>query len=202
MKPFNEDWITNKTLPWLFVVTLLSMLCLGLTMANAEDNSRPVDKPRAAAEIYPAPWQNDKPEDDHSFECYGSVLIGSRHFGDEKGRTDYRCGWVNQFDRLEVVDKVWSGNLKESEHFYDCPPNTVMTGRRHRDDEHGSTAYQCAKVIDSWGNAIQVVPGPQVDVGDYENSVFECPENQAITYRGHDGDTESGNVFFKCGTLW
>lgn len=190
---------------WFSYAVIISTLCLGQTTASGEDPIRPAEKPRAAATITPWDWSYNHPEDDHHVSCavvFQGVMIGSAHDGDENGDTRYRCGKVRQFIDLNPVEMAWSLNQNESDHAYDCPPNTVMTGREHIGDENGATRYECAKLKDDWGNDIQVIPGERIDAGDFEGSNFECPENQVLVHRGHRGDTESGNVYYKCATLW
>lgn len=196
----SNNGTSRWLLRWLSYVVIMSIFCLGQTTASGQD---PVKKgARRDVTVIPRVWSAEFHENDHSVSCPDGVMIGMAHDGDENGPTRYRCGKVHQFVDLPPVERVWSDNLTESDHAYACPKNKVMTGRSHDDDENGDTRYECAKLKDDWGNDIQVLPGDEVNAGDFEGSSFECPENQVITYRKHDGDTESGNVYFKCATLW
>ena len=85
---------------------------------------------------------------DHRYECPPpTIMTGRGHYHDEKGPTWYMCGTAKGGafgDTLQPANRVWTGDIKESESNYTCPAGQVMTGRGHRGDENGWTIYQCA----------------------------------------------------------
>lgn len=92
-----------------------------------------------------------------------------------------------------------SSSMKESESYYLCPTNTVMTGRYHKDDENGQTQYEYAtlKAVDEDGNA--VVGTITVEDVQWSSSVkesssaYNAPANRVIVGRQHSGD-ENGDT--------
>lgn len=202
MKPMIAAQFKQRISKGLFYAAVMSTFVLAQTMTGCQGPIKPAEKQRAPATITPWSWSNEFKESDHLFDCADGVMIGIQHAGDENGPTRYRCGKVHQFVDLPPTERAWSGDVKESDHAYDCPPNMVMTARKHYGDENDGTWYECAILKDDWGNDIQVIPNERVDAGDYEGSNFECPANQVLTHRGHKGDTESGNVYYRCATLW
>lgn len=90
--------------------------------------------------------------------------------------------------------------MKESESYFLCPNNTVMSGRYHTGDENGQTQYEYAslKAVDENG---VVVPGV-VTVEDVTWSTsfkessgngYDAPTNRVIVGRQHSGD-ENGQT--------
>ncbi|MBB5781789.1 hypothetical protein [Nonomuraea jabiensis] len=78
-------------------------------------------------------------------ENYG--LRGRRHDGDEHGWTEYYPAalfWQGKV--VKLVDRRWSGQMKENDHSSRAWPNEIMTGRWHAGDENGDTTYQYARV--------------------------------------------------------
>ncbi|GAA0823712.1 hypothetical protein ACFQVD_03360 [Streptosporangium amethystogenes subsp. fukuiense] len=75
------------------------------------------------------------------------ALVGRRHILDENGWTRYRSAslaWRGQTVRL--IDPLWTGDLKESNHNYQTGTQRVLIGRAHSGDENGNTRYQHAYV--------------------------------------------------------
>ncbi|MEU7004413.1 hypothetical protein [Nonomuraea sp. NPDC046570] len=75
------------------------------------------------------------------------ALVGRQHIFDENGWTWYRSAslsWRGQ--TVRVIDPVWTGNLKESNHNYQTDTQRVLIGRAHSGDENGNTRYQHAYV--------------------------------------------------------
>ncbi|PBI97453.1 hypothetical protein BSG18_55710 [Pseudomonas ogarae] len=84
---------------------------------------------------------------EYKFACpTNEVMTGRGHYYDEHGPTWYFCGTVTDAwgDPMQVGNRSWTDDIKESDSSYTCPSGTVMTGRGHRDDENGWTQYQCA----------------------------------------------------------
>ena len=85
----------------------------------------------------------------YKFECPDNkVLVGRGHAGDENGSTKYYCAPLKDAwgEPLQVGNRVWSADIKESDSNYNCPTGNVMTGRGHNGDENGTTWYQCSEL--------------------------------------------------------
>ncbi|OUO53756.1 hypothetical protein B5F77_05360 [Parabacteroides sp. An277] len=92
-----------------------------------------------------------------------------------------------------------SSSMKESESYYLCPTNTVMTGRYHKDDENGQTQYEYAtlRAVDENGKAVSGT----ITVEDVQwsspvaesSSNFNVPSNRVIVGRQHKDD-ENGDT--------
>ena len=103
--------------------------------------------------------------------------------------------------KIRIIPNVrsLSSSMKESDSYYLCPTNTVMTGRYHKDDENGQTQYQYAtlKAVDENGN---VVSGT-ITVEDVQwsspikesDSTYNAPANRVIVGRQH-ADDENGDT--------
>ena len=88
-----------------------------------------------------------KESTEYKFECPDNkVLVGRGHQGDENGSTKYYCAQVMSAGNnpLQVGNRTWSADIKESGSDYTCPSGQVMAGRGHKGDENGATWYQCA----------------------------------------------------------
>lgn len=168
--------------------------------------------------ILPLPWsdwiqESGKSGSGHSeYICAdSSILIGRQHKGDENGDTRYMCGTVsyNGFPLTfpsnagSGTNGQWSSNMKEANSNYTCPVNTVMTGRRHWGDENGDTSYLCVAVTFS-GNFTAIFqagwqsPIQESGKNSGGTSSFQCPSNQMMIGRQHDGD-ENGDTRYRCG---
>lgn len=176
----------------LFFLTLLTA-----SYARAEEPSI-----QSAAEFLYYPWASAGKESASDFRCPNhQVMVGRRHNGDEHGQTSYACGLPYQFGSLRTRNsKTYAPQAEPGFHFT-CDKNTIMTGRKHQGDEKGPTTYTCAEVVDSWGHTMEVTP-VQLHTPYKESShEFECPKNQAIAGRNHDGD-ENGQTQYLCAQLW
>jgi hypothetical protein len=142
------------------------------------------------------------------------AMIGRKHQGDENGNTSYLCGKV-YYNGAEVPISTgassytyarWSADMKESNSYYTCPVNKVMTGRRHSGDENGNTSYLCTPIIyggnfvvldwdDAWSAPIQ-----ESGKSTGGESSFTCPTNKVMVGRQHEGD-ENGNTRYLCATI-
>lgn len=95
-----------------------------------------------------------------------------------------------------------TGQVKESSSSFECPANTVMTGRYHSGDENGKTAYEYAtlKALDAAGNPV----GGVITVEDQRwegnikesNGNYNTPVGRVIVGRRHSGD-ENGQTAYK-----
>lgn len=90
--------------------------------------------------------------------------------------------------------------IKESESYFLCPANTVMTGRYHTGDENGQTRYEYAtlKAVDE--NGIPVSGTITVEDVKWATSLkessgngYDAPANRVIVGRQHHGD-ENGQT--------
>lgn len=157
--------------------------------------------------------------------CTGHSVITARyHKGDEEEPTHYRCSGVGNGSTLyHVTNRTWSEYYKESGLepltpsteseintdkndfiWYECPGNTVMTGRHHKGNEDGNTRYQCATLIDPTNQNVKIVVAPESfswhwrkeSSSDYE----VCQENEVMLGRAHQGD-ENKSTWYKCGKV-
>lgn len=177
----------------LFVLTLL----MG-AYAHAEERSI-----KSPATISPGSWISAGLEHRSEIDCPANqVMTARKHYGDEEEETSYKCGKVTQFGELTTVKHKEYPAINEKGSKFKCDKDTVMTGREHEGDENGTTIYTCAEVVDSWGNKMQVTNDADTHGPIKESETeFECPANQAITGRDHNGD-ENGNTWYMCAHLW
>ncbi|GAA2902798.1 hypothetical protein GCM10010517_68740 [Streptosporangium fragile] len=93
-------------------------------------------------------WSLSQKESNSSYSSPpDQALVGRRHALDENGPTLYRSAslsWRGKTVRL--IDPVWTGDLKESNHNYQTDTQRVLIGRAHSGDENGNTRYQHAYV--------------------------------------------------------
>lgn len=148
-------------------------------------------------------WQ--KESESPNRECPGEGMISLRvhNNGDENKATRYECRVA---DGYQIKDRKWSVPFgeygREDDYIYfTCPTNTVMTGRWHTGDEEGYTRYQCASLVNSSGQAVQVEPldwseGHKESGGHSE----ACGTNQIMIGRAHEGD-ENGQTRYLCANL-
>jgi len=133
------------------------------------------------------------------------VMVGREHDGDENGNTRHKCASLKQNDTPLTVNTKLEYTAKydneSREYKFACPTNEVMTGRGHYHDENGPTWYFCGKVIDAWGDPMQVGNRTWTDDIKESNSSYTCPANTVMTGRGHRGD-ENGWTQYQCATLY
>lgn len=133
------------------------------------------------------------------------IIIGRVHSGDENGLTyfvtarllvdAYSQKPAPEGTRIVIDERFSSPELKESSSWFQCPLNTVITGRFHKGDENGTTTYQYAtlKAVDSKGNPIKgfiTVEDIRWGISGSESSGkgFIAPVNRVIVGRMHIGD--------------
>lgn len=84
----------------------------------------------------------------HYYTPDGHAVVGRMHYGDENGTTWYYSAPISwQGKPVRLVNRRWTGDMKESDHGSIAGPNEVMTGRDHYGDENGRTRYQYATVV-------------------------------------------------------
>jgi predicted carbohydrate-binding protein with CBM5 and CBM33 domain len=77
-----------------------------------------------------------------------AVILGREHGNDENGYTRYLTGTLHwRGSQVRLISRNWTESMKESNHSSQAGVNQVMTGRWHRGDENGYTAYEYGTVI-------------------------------------------------------
>lgn len=173
--------------------------------SQAQSVAQTPTAPKSNTVITKKEWKTVNKEKGSKFKCEeeypNSFLIGRRHKGDENQATGYLCGTATQFGKpVTISDHKLSDNVKESDHEYNCPTNTIMTGREHDGDENKATRYQCAKATGPMGD-LQVTPEEWSDPQIESASEFECTDNTVLVARKHYGD-ENQSTWHKCARLW
>ncbi len=120
------------------------------------------------------------------------VMVGRKHWGDENGNTEYTFRYIfyETDDSIITHNHEWSDWIQESGKngngvsLFECPIDTVMTGRQHKGDENGDTRYRYSTVLlnniplktefEMWSNRViessgewLIAPIPKVMVGRY-----------------------------------
>ncbi|WP_066371132.1 hypothetical protein [Herbidospora mongoliensis] len=76
-----------------------------------------------------------------------NAMVGREHRGDENGvTTTYFALLTWRGQPVKLVNRRWTGALRESRHESRASGDEIMTGRRHHDDENGDSFYQYATV--------------------------------------------------------
>ena len=145
-------------------------------------------------------------------------MTGRHHKGDENGQTYYTSAKlvVNKDASNEpappgtliVPDKrQTSAGIKESESYFYCDSNMVMTGRMHTGDENGTTQYEYAtlKAITPEGESvigtITVEDVQWETVSDESSGMgYDAPLGRVIVGRSHSGD-ENGSTRYATGVI-
>lgn len=188
----------------------LATLCLLLTTPGVADTADHAIKPRQQAVVIPdGKWADQQVENNHDFKCgapnsysTGYVLIGRRHYGDEREVTAYLCAHVDQNGVLgPPVDEIADQNPPSEGNYFTCPINKVMTGREHKGDENYPEWLKCATLKDGWGNDMKVTPGKWSDTYQEHNHEFKCPSGSVMIGKYHKDD-EEGPTQYRCGQLW
>ncbi len=102
--------------------------------------------------------------------------------------------------KIKIIPDVRTvtAGIKESDSYFLCPANTVMTGRYHYDDENGQTQYEYAtlKAVDENGNIVSgtitvenVLWSPAIK----ESDSSYISANRVIVGRQHNGN-ENGDT--------
>ncbi len=133
------------------------------------------------------------------------IIIGRVHSGDENGLTYFVTARLvinadsqkpaPEGTRIVIAERFSSPEFKESISLFQCPSNTVITGRNHSGDENGKTIYQYStlKAVDVNGNPIAgFITVEDVIWTKAENESsgkgFIAPVNRVIVGRKHFGD--------------
>ncbi|MFJ4387123.1 hypothetical protein ACIP02_22705 [Pseudomonas sp. NPDC089408] len=88
--------------------------------------------------------------------------------------------------------------------YFTCPPNTVMTGRKHEGDENGLTNYTCSALYlqeEAKDNQLIVEPGEWEGWAYEYQSTFSCGDGKVMIGRAHKSD-ENGPTEYRCGQLF
>lgn len=100
------------------------------------------------ARVYLSGWTAPQRESRADFSAPDHQAVAARsHEGDENGYTRYRTAtmyWRGQ--QVLLANGEVSDPYRESNHDWEAPANTVMTGRKHTGDENGTTYYRYATV--------------------------------------------------------
>lgn len=170
--------------------------CVRVTASSAEHP--PLPQP---IHVTPGNWSAGDTERKSDFTCNGNeVMVGRKHDGDENGNTFYKCGIANPAAPFQLSERVESSVIQESNSYYMCPQNKVMTGRSHTGDENGDTTYRCAAIKDAQGNRINLVRSEWTTKVRESDSTMQCAENQIMVGRRHVGD-ENGFTYIRCAQM-
>jgi hypothetical protein len=100
-----------------------------------------------------------------------------------------------------------SPEYKESSSYFECPNNTVMTGRWHNGDENGKTKYEYAtlQAVDNAGQPIEASITVEEKVWsnyfkESSGAGFTASAGRVIIGRQHSGD-ENGNTRYLTGIV-
>lgn len=100
------------------------------------------------ARVYLSEWSARQKESRADFSAPDHRAVAARwHEGDENGYTRYRTAtmyWRGQ--QVLLANGEVSDPYRESDHDWQAPANTVMTGRKHTGDENGTSYYRFATV--------------------------------------------------------
>jgi predicted RNA-binding Zn-ribbon protein involved in translation (DUF1610 family) len=80
---------------------------------------------------------------------------------------------------------------------FECPANTVMTGRMHSGDENGNTIYEYASLIPDYYFIGASGTPTEYNYKKESSSNFICQDNEVLIARQHNGD-ENGNSTYWC----
>ena len=145
-------------------------------------------------------------------------MTGRHHSGDENGQTFYHFSEAQysfqtsdrapEGTRLVPDIRQTTASQKESNSYFLCPSNCVMTGRKHDGDENGDTIYEYAslKAIDAEGNKVEGVISVKNIVWIYNivesyGLAYDAPCDKVIVGRSHKGD-ENGETGYAIGEVF
>ncbi len=177
--------------------TLDRMSCVRISVSAAT-----LTDPAPAVTLMRSNWQEIPSEEDSLFKCANGQAMSARaHFGDETKLTQYRCSTPMQAgEAVQVGEPRKSQSQEEHKSYFVCPLDTVITGREHEKKEEGRTWHFCAPLTDYQGKPLQVVPQPWSSRMKESDHTFECPGQQVLIGRRHEGD-ENGDTWYRCGQL-
>lgn len=178
---------------------------------------------------HPESWINSGPANKEDFTCPDNTVIVGRHqTGDETADTKYKCGPVEGLLRvdsalgtafpecgyrvLKDTENDWKNctdavNYKKSDqdyHYFRCPVDQVMVGRKHQGDENAETQYKCAtlyKGSEAKKNTVFVEVDANWSTPAMEQGLqFVCDANKVMVGRAHRSD-EQGDTRYLCASL-
>lgn len=146
------------------------------------------------------------------------VMTGRHHSGDENGSTYYNYSKIYAFEpstdpapkgtKIIVGERKQSVSMIESASSFQCPSNTVLTGRIHLGDENGSTIYEYAslRAISADGNVLDADITVQNitwtdEISESEGWGYDAPYGKVIVGRMHSGD-ENGETRYAIGEVF
>lgn len=138
------------------------------------------------------------------FECPGDgAITGMEHLGDENGNTRYQCGSLGP-GTVQPVSCAWSTEVKESQGYFTCTDNKVLTGRKHSGDENGKTTYECCtmQLTTSTGSLALTLDSKTCSWSSPQkqsDTAYVCPDNGVMVARDHTGDENGSTRYYCCG---
>lgn len=150
-------------------------------------------------------WSTGQVEKDSDYTCEGNrVMVGRKHYEDREGATQYLCATASGQPAYLLKDRE-EAVMKETDSFFMCPKNKVMTGRKYQwvndnAQEIDRTTYRCATLTNADGQIVNQVRGQWSEPVKERNSTTTCEPNQVMVGRWHTGDQE-GHTRIRCATL-
>lgn len=171
--------------------------CVRITVSSSEQTPEPAPIVILANNA----WSEAQNEETSDFSCEGDqILIGRKHTGDENGPTQYHCGTANPTEPFKLTQREENTVDSEKDSYFLCPPNKVITGRKHTGDEEEPTTYRCAAITDAQGQPINPVTQEWSESQKESASTLRCGENTVMVGRLHEED-ENGKTQIRCASL-
>lgn len=151
-------------------------------------------------------------ESANDFLCKGNtVLTGMYHKGDENGETIYEYSTLKpNFPYGKSVDYeitveniIWTDPIDEGTdtgRYYDAPFGKVIVGRRHINDEKGTTQYAIGDVFFNGHPTTIKNYHISEQIKESNGTWFKTNSLCVITGRHHYGD-ENGKTYYGLGTI-
>ncbi|WP_344982384.1 hypothetical protein, partial [Streptosporangium fragile] len=139
-------------------------------------------------------------ESNSSFRCPANeVMIGRAHYGDENGKTTYRCGRVYVNGEQVTVTLTTTSAVRESRSDYSTPEDMAIIGRAHYGDENSYTTYYAGLML--WqGRIVRLTSRQSTGYVRESNHISIAGANEVMTGRAHVGD-ENGRTRYEYATV-
>ncbi|MFC5946404.1 hypothetical protein [Micromonospora harpali] len=139
-------------------------------------------------------------ESNSSFMCPANeVMIGRAHYGDENGKTTYRCGRIYVNGEQASVELATTKTLRERDSYYAIAGDAAIIGRKHIGDENGYTTYYVGRMF--WqGRTVRLATWQWDEYLIESNHSSRAGANRVMTGREHVGD-ENGLTRYEYSTL-